>query len=153
MSQPEDKAPGPPDRRVHDRRHRRIPWAFKPERRTGFDRRASRPGGPLTQALRELRDSERALLALLVAINLLNVLDLLLTLVLLEGGASEGNPVMRVLIGNDPLVALVVKVAIVLFVTIAIWRQRRHRIMLGLAVVVLLLFVALTAYEVLLVVA
>jgi hypothetical protein len=98
--------------------------------------------------LMRLRDSTAALVGVLVAINLLNVVDLLLTFLLLGDGAMEGNPVMRALIGNDPLIAMFVKIALVALVTLGIWRQRRYRIILGTAVVILGVFIVLAAYEI-----
>jgi len=125
-----------------------VPWAFRHDRRTGFDRRADNPGGPVTQALRELRDRPGALPALLIAINVLNILDLALTLLLLGDGASEANPIMRVLIGNDPRLALLVKVGVIAVVSAELWRQRRYRVILATAVIFFGIFVTLTAYEV-----
>ena len=136
------------ERRIRQRRQKRVPWAFKHDRRSGFDRRADRPGGPITQALRELRDRRYALPALLVAINVLNVVDLLLTLVLLGDGASEANPVMRVLLGGNPALATIVKVGVIAAVTAELWRQRRYRVILATAVIFFGVFVALTAWEV-----
>ena len=97
--------------------------------------------------LRELRDSRFALATLLAALNVLNVVDLLLTFRLLGGRVVEGNPIMRVLIGSDPLVALIVKVVIVAAVSIGVWRQRRYRVVLAASLVFLGAFVILTAYE------
>ena len=147
MTDPDPDTTHQPERRVAKRRQRRVPWAFKHERRSGFDRRAANPGGPLTQALRQLRDSRWALIGLLAAINALNVLDLVLTLQVLGGRVTEGNPVMRILIGNSPLLALLVKVAIVGAVSFEIWRQRRYRVVLAAAVLFLLVFVTLTVFE------
>jgi hypothetical protein len=148
MSTPQDQPSPQTERRVARRRMRRVPRPFKVDHRSGFDRRASCPGGPLTRGLRRLRDSRHGLAAVLVSINALNVLDLLLTLRLLgDGSATEGNPVMRALIGNDPLIALFVKVALVALVSLGIWRQRRYRMILGLAVIFLVAFSVLTLYE------
>jgi len=136
------------ERRVARRRVKRVPRPFKADHRSGFDRRASCPGGPLTRGLRRLRDSRYGLAAVLVTINALNLVDLLLTLRLLgDGAATEGNPIMRALIGNDPVIALFVKVALVALVSFEIWRQRRYKVILGLAVIFLVAFVALTVYE------
>ena len=147
MSLPEDQPLRHEERRIARRRVKRVPRPFRVDRRSGFDRRASCPGGPITRGLRRLRDSRWGLVGVLIAINALNVLDLLLTLRLLGDGATEGNPVMRVLIGNDPVVALFVKVALVALVSLEIWRQRRYRLILAMAVIFLAAFVALTLYE------
>jgi hypothetical protein len=136
------------ERRRGQRRQKRVPRPFREDRRSGFDRRASHPGGPVTRALRWLRDSRRGVADILIGINLLNVVDLLLTFMLLGNGIVEANPVMRILIGNDPLGALFVKLAIVALVTLGMWRQRRYKVILGLAVLTFAGFVMLAGWEI-----
>ena len=146
MDPAENDTPQSAERRSDERRRHFTPLRH-PERRTGFDRREEGRGGPLALSIEGLRDSGIALATVLAAINALNLIDLLLTLRLLDGGALEANPVMDILIGRDPLVALFVKAAIVAAVSIAIWRQRRYRLILATGLLVLVAFVALTAYE------
>jgi hypothetical protein len=150
VPEPTGQSPSFVERRRAQRRCRRVPRPFRPDRRSGFDRRASVPGGPITRALRRIRDSRFGLPAILVAVNLLNIVDLLLTFRLLGDGAVEGNPLMRVLIGNDPILALIVKVGLVALATWGLWRQRRYRLVVATCVLVLAGFVAITGYEVLL---
>lgn len=107
------------------------------ERRTGFD---SGQRGPLAKALVELRDSPLALLALLAAVNVLNLLDQLATTRALAAGFTEGNPVMAGLIAFDPRLAAIVKLVAVAGVTAAVWRLRRYRVILQVALFMFALF-------------
>jgi len=110
---------------------RRWRWSFvMHERRTGFDRR-----GPVTWSARcqdrilvRLRYHDRNLLALLVIGNMLNVLDFLFTLRALTYGAVEANPVMRILLSLDPATAGAVKVALMVGVSLLVWRLRHYRL-------------------------
>ncbi len=139
------------DARTTDRR--RVSVLRYPERRSGFDRRLPENGvaaaGEL--ALRGLRDRSALLASVLVAVNVLNVTDLLFTLFLLSRGAAEGNPVMDALIGTDPLVAAAFKVALLGLVSATVWRMRRYRSILAVGLIALAAFVILTFYELLLV--
>ena len=145
MPSPTDHGPDFTERRNHKRRQKFTPLRH-PERRSGFDRRAHARGF-FGHPLEQLRDSPAALAGILIAVNVLNVLDLVLTFQLLHDHIVEGNLIMRSLIGTDPLVALIVKVVIVAGVTLAIWAQRRFRLMLFLGLTVFSVFVVLTAYE------
>jgi len=150
MTSLDDHMPDRSERRRDERRRKHTPL-HHPEHRTGFDRREQGRGGLLARTLERFRDSDLTLAVALGAINALNLLDLLLTLRLLDDGAVEGNPVMQVLIGKNPLIALFVKVAIVAAVSFVIWRLRRYRLILATSLVVLAAFVALTVYELVLV--
>jgi hypothetical protein len=101
------------------------------ERRTGFDRRER---GAFVRGLTELRDSPATLLTLLVAVNVMNVLDQVATTRALAIGFTEGNPVMAALIAFDPRFAAVVKITAVLAVTTGIWSLRRYRLILQVGV-------------------
>jgi hypothetical protein len=101
------------------------------ERRTGFDRREQ---GRIVSALVELRDSPSTLLVLLVAVNVMNVLDQLATTRALAMGFTEGNPVMAALIAYDPRVAAAVKIVAVVSVTLGIWSLRRYKLILQVGV-------------------
>lgn len=131
-----DALANPPQaRRGPDRRHHsRFVLA---ERRSGFDRR--QPRGFERTAL-ALRDSPAVLLVLLAAANVMNIIDQLATTQALAAGHSEGNPVMAALIAHDPRVAAVVKVLAILLVTAGIWRLRRYRLILQVAVLMFALF-------------
>jgi len=115
--------------RGRDRRQWRWNFVLR-ERRSGFDRRRpeTRSARLQERVLIPLRDNERNLLALLVAANVLNVLDLLFTLRALDHGAVEANPVMRVLLSYDPVTAGAVKIALMLGVSLLVWWFRRYRL-------------------------
>lgn len=123
-----------------DRRGRRVPL-HNPERRTGFDRRRRYPfTGPL-------RDDGRLVLTL-VLINALSALDFFFTYVqLVAGVAEEGNPVLAELFRQGPGQAWLFKTAVMIVVSLAIWRSRQHRAILSVALGALALYVLLIAYH------
>lgn len=124
-----------PDRR----RHRRFRFV---DRRTGFDRRVDYP------VLGTMRDHEWIVLAALIALNALSLLDGLLTAAELATGlASEGNPVLRALIGVHPWAAVAVKIGAIIGVSLIIWHGRRVRIVLATSLVALAVFAAVVAYH------
>jgi hypothetical protein len=125
--------------RSADRRQRTIFLSW-PERRSGFDRRDE-------AAVEVLRDSPALLAAVLSVLNILNVLDWRLTAFAIQQGASEGNPVMAALFGVDALAAGLFKVALMLAMTFVIWRSRRYRRVLELAVIATMMYTALIAYH------
>ena len=127
------------ERRAADRRQRAlcIKW---PERRTGFDRRSS-------TRVAVLRDSSAALLAVLAVLNLLNLLDWRFTMVGLERGAVEANPVMSFLFGVDTLTAGLFKVALMLAISLVVWRGRRYRRILEFAVLATVAYAGLIVYH------
>lgn len=115
--------------RYGDRRHPRVHfWAI--ERRTGFDRRDASRG----MLLRSLRDHPAALLTLLVAVNVMNVVDLLLTASAIRAGyATEGNLLMAHLFSQGMVPATLFKLGVVGAVSAVIWAERRYRRVLGVA--------------------
>lgn len=126
--------------RRHERRqHSRFRLV---ERRSGFDRRAERNGALLGPTLLALRDSPAVLLALLLAANVMNVLDFLLTLSALEAGYAEGNPLLASIITTRPALAAALKILCIGVVSLVVWRLRRHRLVLEVA---LLMFAAFAA--------
>jgi hypothetical protein len=111
-------------------------------RRTGFDRRKH----PLP--LEVLRDSNWALIGLLVLLNLLSVLDGLFTAAELSTGiAREGNPLFLGLIRASPSLAVGFKVVAMVVVTVVLWHWRTYRVMLLLTLVTLVLYAAVLAYH------
>lgn len=102
------------------------------ERRSGFDRRPLRTWQARFQEriLTGLRGQDRNLLALLVTANIFNVFDFVFTLRALSHHAVEANPFMRMLFSLDPATAGAVKVAIMLGVSLLVWRFRRYRVVL-----------------------
>ncbi|MHB9149581.1 MAG: DUF5658 family protein [Thermoleophilia bacterium] len=127
--------------RHRDRRRRRLNFVLH-ERRSGFDRRrpTTWPARLQERVLVHLRDEDRNVFTLLVIANVLNVLDFLFTLRALAHGAEEANPIMRALFSLDPATAGVVKVALVLGVSLLIWRFRRYRLTLLAGVMLPLVF-------------
>lgn len=138
-------------RRGGDRRVKHLSFRF-PDRRLGFTRRRDRERPARAAYIRMLsayRSRPGALAAVLAAVVLLNIADLVLTLRALELGAVELNPIMATLIGADPLLASVFKVAIVLGVAAAMWMMRRYRRVLEASLVLLGGFTVLIGYSLL----
>ena len=95
-----------------------------------------------------LRDNPATVAVLLVLANLLSLADLALTHVALDLGAVEGNPVMRYFLAADPARAAVVKTTLVVGVSLLIWRLRRLRRGLELAVFLVAVYGFIVLYEV-----
>jgi hypothetical protein len=76
----------------------------------------------------------------LIAINILNLADFLLTLIALESGGQEANPVLRRLFALSPLWAGIFKLVAVLAASLLIWETRRYRkaLIVGLCILVVL---------------
>lgn len=88
------------------------------------------------------------LLVLLIAVNVLSLLDFLLTAQELASGlATEGNPVLAPLFASGPLVAWLVKTVLLLLVSLAIWQGRRMRAVLSVAVLAFAVFAAVIGYH------
>jgi hypothetical protein len=121
------------------------------ERRSGFDRRRTVCRSPMASALEapllRLRDDPSLLAALLVLVNLLSIVDLLLTLAVLRGGAVEVNPVMARLFEYGPGVAAFAKIGVVLPATLGLWLLRRHRAALTTSLVLAAVYGTLVTYE------
>jgi hypothetical protein len=122
------------------------------DRRSGFDRRERRNSTALgvawETALVYLRDNASALLAVLATANLLSALDFVFTLHALQNGALEANPVMRALLDRDPSLAGVVKVGMVAALSLMLWKMRRYRLILKVAVFALVVYAVLVLYHV-----
>ncbi len=136
-------------RRKDRRREHRLVLG---ERRSGFDRRRRRDrsaaGAAFDAALLFLRDHPTALIAVLAIANLLSALDLRLTLLAVQHGVAEANPVMRYFLGAGSASATVAKVGLVAAASLAIWLLRRHRQALELALGAMTLFAAVVLYEI-----
>jgi hypothetical protein len=142
-SAPKLRPPGP------DRRRKRRFVVV--ERRSGFDRRRSVDRSPLAAALEapvlRLRDQPVLLAELLLLVNLLSVLDLLLTLSVLRLGAIELNPVMAWLIELGTAPAAAGKIGLMLAATLGLWLLRRYRVALTTTLVLLAVYCSLVAFE------
>lgn len=126
-------------RGVRDRRraHRFV----SRDRRTGFDRRRRYP------VLDVMRDDEQ-LLPALALVNLLSLGDGVLTWIGLRSQViAEGNPVLASLIAFDPYAAALFKVGVIALVTAGIWRWRKYRAILGVALFALVLYAGIIAYH------
>jgi hypothetical protein len=120
-----------------------------PERRTGIDRRQTRPslrrqlfGGGKRERGRRAEDRSRinhfdryasSILVLFIVILLLSLTDALLTLILLRRGAVEINPVMAFYIDVGPTTFLIAKylltaLPLILFLFFKDWIAERYRI-------------------------
>jgi hypothetical protein len=137
------RTPGP-----ERRRERRF---LVEERRSGFDRRRSVCRSPLRAALEapalRLRDDPVVFIELLLLINLLSALDLVITLLVLEMGAIELNPLMAYLIDPGTVHAAVVKIGVVGSATLGLWLLRRYRAALTTAVLLFMAYGALVLFE------
>lgn len=142
---------GPDDRRSTDRRKRRISFVVR-ERRSGFDRRGPEDAGRFSlayeRALLSLRERPRAVLGILLAVNVLNLADFLLTLNVLANGGGEANPIMRSLFAMDPLYAGIFKMLAVLITSWLAWRCRRFRSGLQVTLILLTLFAVVICYHI-----
>lgn len=140
------------ERRRGDRRRRRVSLVW-PERRSGFDRRgpasAGRAGVAFEGVLTGLRDRPATLRILLITVNMLNLADFVLTVNVLAMGGGEANPIMRSLFDLNPVYAGLFKVAAVLATSVVIWRFRRFRSALEVALVMLAVFMGVFFYHVL----
>lgn len=128
-------------RRAADRRRRRAPRFV--ERRSGFDRRRD------YRFTAALRDDPVRLFVLIVIANCLSALDFLFTLAQLRAGvATEANPVLAGLFAADPAVAWAFKSSVMLVVSLVIWLNRRHRMILTVALLMLAIYTLLVMYHV-----
>ena len=136
--------PAQPDRR----QHRRL---MATDRRSGFDRRRNVCRSPVAAALEapllRLRDDPTLLAELLVLVNLLSVVDLLVTLAVLRMGAVEINPIMARLLEYGPGTAALAKIGVVVLATLGLWLLRRHRAALTTALVLLAAYGSLVTFE------
>ena len=120
------------------------------ERRSGFERRgrrSSRFAVELDATLVSLRDHPATLAALLILGNMLSLADLALTRVSLSLSAAEVNPFMRHLLAAHPAYAVMVKIGVVMAMSLVIWRFRRRRRIVGLAVGLVVFYCVVVAYE------
>ena len=96
-----------------------------------------------------LREQPALLAELLVMVNLLSILDLLITLSVLRMGAVELNPLMAWLIDLGTVPAAVAKIGVVLLATLGLWMLRRYRAALTTAVLLFAVYGSLVTFELL----
>ena len=127
--------------RAAERRCRRASLRF-PDRRTGFDRRL--PNDPV----RTLRDQPAILFGLLAALNLLSIVDWVLTSHELTFGAREANLFIQTLLNASPWLVIAFKVVWMLCLSGLIWKARRYRLVLLTAVGAVGAYAVLMLYHV-----
>ena len=116
-------------RRLERRRSSRIYWGA--DRRSGFDRRGLSASDRMLMGVRE---NPVILLTLLIALNVMNLLDFFFTVGALQAGYAEGNPVMALMFAQSHALAGAFKFAIVAIVSVVVWAMRRYRSVLRLLV-------------------
>lgn len=84
----------------------------------------------------------------LVTVNILNLVDFVLTLNALAMGGTEANPVMRSLFNMDPAYAGSFKFLAILGVSLLMWRCRCYRSALQAALIVLGVFTLVFFYHI-----
>lgn len=123
-----------------DRRVRRR-YRFH-DLRSGYDRRCRYP------VLGTLSNRPWALVTLLVLLNLMSMLDGVLTTgELLFGIAREGNPVLVNALMTSPLYAAFFKIAVMVLVSVGIWRGRRYQVVVALVPLGLAAYAVVLAYH------
>ena len=103
--------------------------------------------GVLKRTLYALRDRARALGWMLAVVNVLNVVDFLLTLLVLGPGVREANPLLRPLLALSPLLAGIIKVVLILAATLLVWLNRYYRKALIAGLCMLVVFACLVLYD------
>lgn len=134
-------------RQTDDRRRHRFSFVLH-ERRTGFDRRRSSRPGWWTSLLLYLREHPTMLVIGLLGLNVMNALDMLLTLQATDLGATEVNPMIRALLDTGVPLAIAVKLLVVALASLAIWRLKRYRAGLAAGLVVAASYATVVAYHV-----
>lgn len=121
------------------------------ERRSGFDRRRRVRvrilGYMWDDCLVYLRDNASALIVALLLTNVFSVLDFVLTVHALQIGAREENPFMGHLLDVSPVLAGAVKVGVIAGFTLVIWRLRRYRLMLAVALLAAAIYFVVILYH------
>ena len=146
-----DRHPSLEERRGRVERRRRVWWSvlyggFRPRRRT-----PSRRDGDF--GYQPLDWHSAHLLAVAISILLLCVLDAFLTLVLLERGAAEVNPVMALFVERNVAAFAVLKMAMTSMSIVFMVFLARYRFMRLLPVAwvlygVLIAYISLISYEI-----
>ena len=95
-----------------------------------------------------LRDQPAAFLVALVGLNVLSVLDWVMTSHELAFGAQEGNLLIRALLELSPAGVVAFKISWMLALTALIWRSRRYRLVIVATVAALAAYTVLMVYHV-----
>ena len=103
----------------------------------------------MESVLTGLRDRPATVRVLLMTVNMLNLADFALTMNALSIGGGEANPIMRSLFDLNPVYAGLFKILAVLAVSLVIWRFRRFRSALQVALVMLVIFMGVFFYHIL----
>lgn len=95
-----------------------------------------------------MRDRPWILLLIIIALNVLSLVDGYFTIAELQLGlAAEGNPILDAIAQQNRWMAIWVKVGSVLLVSVIVWLGRKRRIFLQMAIVALVVFGTLAAYH------
>lgn len=103
--------------------------------------------GALDRVLYGLKDRPAKFVRVLMAVNLLNVTDFLLTVLVLDAGGREANPILRPLFSFHPLAAGVFKLVVVLAASLIAWKSRYYKIALATGLLMFVLFTCLVVYD------
>jgi hypothetical protein len=115
------------------------------ERRCGFDRRGETSA--IGRALAGLRETPAGLAVLLVALNVMNVIDFLMTLHALRSGDAEANPIMAAMYAYGPAPAAVFKLLCVAAASWVVWRMRSYRRILLVGLGAFVVYAGVTAFH------
>ena len=135
------------ERQTGDRRCHRFSFVLH-DRRTGFDRRRSSHPGWWTSLLLHIREHPTVLVIALLGLNVMNALDMMLTLQATDRGAGEANPIIRALLGTGVPQAFAVKLLIVALASLAIWHLKRYRAGITVGIVAAAAYAMVVAYHV-----
>lgn len=142
------------ERRNVDRRGRSGFSLKLYERRDGFDRRKKKLSRKnpyhviFLQGAHHLRNSEFAVVGLLVLFNIFNIADYLFTLKALSSGFREGNPIMDAMFRISPIAAGAFKVFLTLLITAFVWYFKRYRVVLEISILFIIMYMSLIAYHI-----
>ena len=84
----------------------------------------------------------------LLGLNVMNALDMMLTLQATDLGASEANPIIRALLGTGVPLAFALKILIVALASLAIWSLKRYRASLVAGVIIAAAYASVVVYHV-----
>lgn len=101
----------------------------------------------LERTLTDLREQPRALWFLLATVNVLNVADFALTLNALSHGFAEGNPLMGFMLELSPAWAGIFKMLCILLASLLVWRLKRYRKALVMAIAMLVIFAGIFVWH------
>lgn len=134
------------DQRIGERRIN--PPCFRwHENRSGFDRRNVGRSRSFTSFLYFLSQNRLAMMAILLSFVILNLLDFFLTVNVLKNGGGELNPLMKYLFESQSETAFLFKMSVTVLLFSLVWKYRKFRKIVLLAVNMVATYVFLMAYH------